>query len=114
MNFPSGEKVALSTKPGRIGLSEARAINDLAAIRGAKVAIGLYAESALGTLVSLQQAAALAPAQTLVSAEQTFFLEMADQVLAQVPAITQGRVVLADSADLAAMVDWGGLKRFAL
>ncbi|MBL8381966.1 MAG: hypothetical protein JNM90_02750, partial [Burkholderiales bacterium] len=45
--------VALSTKPGRIGLSEARAISALAAARGAKVAVGLYAESALGTLVSL-------------------------------------------------------------
>ena len=106
--------IALSTKPGRIGLSEARAINDLAAIRGAKVAIGLYAESALGTLVSLQQAAALAPAQTLVSAEQTFFLEMADRVLMQMPAIAQGRIVLPLDADLAAMVDWAGLKRFAL
>lgn len=106
--------MALSTKPGRIGLSEARAINELAAARGAKVAIGLYAESALGTLVSLQQAAALAPAQTLVAAEQTFFLEMADQVLTQMPAIAQGRIALPVDADLAAMVDWAGVKRFSL
>lgn len=105
---------ALSTKPGRIGLSEARAINDLATTRGAKVAIGLYAESALGTLISLQQAAALSPAQTLVAAEQTFFLEMTGQVLARPLAIRAGHVTLPGEPDIAALVDWGQVERFKL
>lgn len=102
----AGARVALSTKPGRIGLSEARAINDLAAARGAKVAVGLYAESALGTLISLQQAAALPPAQTLVAAEQTFFLEMTEQVIATPPPIANGRIRLPDGAALAGEIDW--------
>ena len=97
---------ALSTKPGRIGLSEARAINELAAARGAKVAIGLYAESALGTLISLQQAATLSPGQTLVAAEQTFFLEMHEQVLTAPLVIRDGRVTLPDDANIVAGIDW--------
>jgi L-Ala-D/L-Glu epimerase len=106
--------VALSTKPGRIGLSEARAINDFAAVHGAKVAIGLYAESALGTLVSLQQAAALPAARRLVAAEQTFFLEMSAQVLQGELLIREGRVRLPETADLAALVDPGCVGRYAL
>ena len=102
----SAAKVALSTKPGRIGLSEARAINALAAARGAKVAVGLYAESALGTLISLQQAAALPPAQTLVAAEQTFFLELTGQVLALPLSITDGQIGLPQEANLAGAIDW--------
>ena len=105
---------ALSTKPGRIGLSEARAINKLAAARGAKVAIGLYAESALGTLISLQQAATLSPAQTLVAAEQTFFLEMTARILVATPVIRAGRAALPDDADAAAQIDWQRVERHAL
>ena len=87
-------------------MSEARAINELAAARGAKVAIGLYAESALGTLISLQQAAALSPGQALVAAEQTFFLEMHEQVLSAPLVIRDGRVTLPDDANIAAGIDW--------
>ena len=110
----SAAKVALSTKPGRIGLSEARAINALAAARGAKVAVGLYAESALGTLISLQQAASLAPAQTLAAAEQSFFLEMTEQVLAQALTIADGKITLPDNAELAASIDWNRVAHFRL
>ena len=106
--------IALATKPGRIGLTEARAINDLATANGAKVAIGLYAESALGTLINLQQAAALAPAQTLVAAEQTFFLEMSDQVLTDTLTIAQGRIHLPEAVDVAGLIDHDKLKHYAL
>ena len=106
--------VALSTKPGRIGLSEARAIHALAAARGAKVAVGLYAESALGTLISLQQAASLAPAQTQVAAEQTFFLDMTEQVLTQPLTIADGKITLPHNAALAAGVDWNRVAHFRL
>ena len=108
----AASKVALSTKPGRIGLSEARAINDLAATRGAKVAIGLYAESALGTLISLQQAAALPAAQSLVAAEQTFFLEMTEQILIHPLVVKAGSLTLPEESNLAALVDWHRLERF--
>lgn len=105
---------ALSTKPGRIGLSAARAIADLAAKRGARVAVGLYGESALGTLISLQQAAALPPGLALVAAEQTFFMEMTAQVLAEPPKVAAGRLELPAVADLAACIDRAAVERYAI
>ena len=107
-------RTALSTKPGRIGLSEARAINESAALQGAKVAVGLYAESALGSLISLQQAAALPVERALVAAEQTFFLELPEQVLAGALQITAGRIDLPRHPDLAAMVDWEKVAHFGI
>jgi L-alanine-DL-glutamate epimerase-like enolase superfamily enzyme len=106
--------VALSTKPGRIGISEARQITALAGRRGAKVAIGLYAESELGTLISLQQAAAVPEELRLVAAEQTFYLTMTEQVITKSLSISAGRVTLPQVADMSALVDWEKVKRFAL
>ena len=97
---------ALSTKPGRVGLSESRAIASMAASRGARTAVGIYAESALGTLVNLQQPGAMA-------AEQTFFLVMQAQVSKLVPEIRGGRIELPAQADLAGLVDWEAVGQLA-
>ena len=98
---------ALSTKPGRVGLAETRAIAALALARGAKTAVGIYAESALGTLVNLQQPGSMA-------AEQTFFLTMKEQVCRLVPEIRAGCIELPQEAALEKRVDWAAVKRFAL
>lgn len=98
---------ALSTKPGRVGLAQTRAIAALAGLRGAKTAVGIYAESALGTLVNLQQPGSMA-------AEQTFFLAMTQQVSRLVPEIRGGKVELPQEADLSQLVDWEQVRRFAL
>jgi len=98
---------ALSTKPGRVGLAESRAIAAMAAQRRASTAVGIYAESALGTLINLQQPGTMA-------AEQTFFLTMTDQVSTLVPQIRDGRIELPAEADLSKLVDWEQLERFAL
>jgi L-alanine-DL-glutamate epimerase-like enolase superfamily enzyme len=90
---------ALSTKPGRVGLAETRAIAAAAQQRGARTAVGLYAESALGTLINLQQRGSMA-------AEQTFYLTMTEQVCTQVPEIRGGRINLPVTADVAALVVW--------
>ena len=84
------------------------------AARGAKVAVGLYAESALGTLISLQQAAALPKSQALVAAEQTFFLDMTEQILTQPLEIKDGRIALSDDPNIAAQIDWQRVERFKL
>lgn len=97
---------ALSTKPGRVGLAETRAIAALADANGAKTAVGIYAESALGTLVNLQQPGAMA-------AEQTFFLTMTAQVSTRVPEIRRGRIALPAQADLAGLVDWEAVRQLA-
>lgn len=105
---------ALSTKPGRIGLSEARKIADLARPHGVKVALGLFAESALGTLVNAQYALAVPEDQDLVAPEQTFFLEMTDQILREPAVIRDGRLVLRDDPDIADWIDWDRVARFAI
>ena len=105
---------AVSTKAGRIGFSEAREISTLAAARGARVALGLYAESALGTLISLQYGAAIPAGLRLVAAEQTFYLGMREQVVTAMPPVRQGRIELPPEADCSGWVDWDRVKRFAL
>ena len=94
---------AVSLKPGRIGLSESLAIKRTLGER--KTALGIYAESALGTLINLQLPA------TLV-AEQSFFLLMPQQILTAVPEIRAGKITLPADPDLAQLVDWQAVERF--
>lgn len=101
---------ALSVKPGRVGLSESRAIAAAAGSRNRRVALGLYAESALGTLISLQ----FAPTGPITPAEQTFYLAMREQVLNTEFHIADGRIELPDVADLATLIDWNAIDRFAV
>ena len=105
---------ALSTKAGRIGFSEARQISRLAAARGARIALGLYAESAVGTLISLQYGAAIPQALRLVAAEQTFYLGIREQVVTAMPPVRNGRIELPSDPDIAKLVDREKVKRFAL
>jgi L-alanine-DL-glutamate epimerase-like enolase superfamily enzyme len=105
---------ALSTKVGRIGFSEAREISALAAVRGARVALGLYAESALGTLISLQYGSALPADLQLVAAEQTFYLGIVEQVVTDMPPVREGRIELPATADYSKFVDWERVRRFEL
>ena len=97
---------ALSTKPGRVGLAETRAIAAMAALRHASTAVGIYAESALGTLINLQQPGTMA-------AEQTFFLTMTEQVSTRVPQVKDGRIELPDVADSSELVNWERLRQLA-
>ena len=93
---------AVSLKPGRIGLSESMAIKKLFH----QTALGIYAESALGTLINLQLPATL-------SAEQSFFLIMQRQVLHSVPPIRDGRIDLPTDPRLDRLVDWDAVRRYA-
>lgn len=106
--FLSAGARAISVKPGRIGFTEAGLIRDDAEAGGAALCSGLYAESALGSLLSLQFSAALD--SPVAPAEQSFYLLMAEQVIEGMPPIRNGRIRLPDNADLASLVDWGRLK----
>lgn len=88
---------AISLKPGRVGLDECLAIGKK--LVDCRSALGIYAESALGTLINLQL-----PAQ--LPAEQTFFLMMRSHVTPAVPEIRNGRIRLPDQPDLSRLVDW--------
>lgn len=101
---------ALAAKPARIGLSEARAIDAVAAAGHARIALGMYYESALGTLISLQQAAALKSPRP-VPASQSFYTLLKSQVMRLTPQIRDGKVELPNDADLEKFVDWKAIER---
>jgi L-alanine-DL-glutamate epimerase-like enolase superfamily enzyme len=102
---------ALSIKPGRFGLSDSRAMQQLAAQAGCAPVIGLMGESALGTLSGLQFAATV-PAPVL-PAELSWFLAMRAQIVTAVPKIVDGFIELPEAASLASLVDWKAVERFA-
>jgi L-alanine-DL-glutamate epimerase-like enolase superfamily enzyme len=95
---------ALSVKPGRIGITEATRVAGIAAQHGANVCSGMYAESALGTLISLQMSSALPT--PMVPSEQSFYLMMTAQILREPLEITQGHAQLPAASDMAGLVDW--------
>jgi len=98
---------AISLKPGRVGLAESLKIGKLVRAAGAATALGIYAESALGTLINAQLPATMA-------AEQTFFLTMPAQVVARTPEIRGGRLRLPDEPDLSSCVDWQAVQRYCV
>jgi L-alanine-DL-glutamate epimerase-like enolase superfamily enzyme len=100
---------ALSAKPGRFGLTHARAMQDLAQQKNCAVVAGLMGESALGTLAGLQFAATIA--KPVLPAELTWYLAMTEQIVRDVPAITGGVLQLPDQPSLASRVDWDALKK---
>ena len=97
---------ALSTTPSRIGLSECRLIAALASEHGCATVVGLFAESSLGALASLQLAACQSRSALDLPAESTFFLSLSDQLLKEPLAIADGEIALPSAASLAELVDW--------
>lgn len=88
---------AVSLKPGRVGMGECLAIRKK--LVDCDTAVGIYAESTLGTMINLQLPAEL-------PAEQTFFLMMPSRITHAVPEIRDGRIRLPGEADLSKLVDW--------
>jgi len=87
---------ALSTKPGRIGMDEAQRIRERAAQYGAKTTVGIYAESALGTLINLQWAATCPAGLDAFAAEQTFYLGLTGSPLRSPLVLENGAIRLPD------------------
>jgi L-alanine-DL-glutamate epimerase-like enolase superfamily enzyme len=104
---------AVAAKPARIGLSEARAIDAVAAKHGASAALALYYESALGAIISLQLAGALS-SRALLPPSQTFFLLLAAQVAKDTPRIRNGQLLLPEESNYESLVDWSAVKRLKL
>jgi L-alanine-DL-glutamate epimerase-like enolase superfamily enzyme len=103
---------ALAAKPARVGFSEARAIDAVAAGGHARLALGMFYESALGALVSLQMAGALKSPRPL-PASQTFFLMLKSQVARLSPQVRGGKIELPLDADLEKFVDWKAIQRLS-
>jgi L-alanine-DL-glutamate epimerase-like enolase superfamily enzyme len=104
---------ALAAKPARIGFTEARAIDAVAAAGHARLALAVYYESALGTLISLQQAAALKSPRPIPSSH-SFFMMLKSQVSRLTPQIRNGKIELPNDADLEKFVDWKAVQRLQM
>jgi L-alanine-DL-glutamate epimerase-like enolase superfamily enzyme len=102
---------ALSIKPGRFGLSNARAMNELACEAECAPVVGLMGESVLGTLAGLQFAATL---HSPLPAELTWYLAMIEQITTITPKIVDGAIDLPDGASLATLIDWRAVQRLPL
>jgi L-alanine-DL-glutamate epimerase-like enolase superfamily enzyme len=101
---------ALSIKPGRFGLSNARTMNELARAAQCAPVVGLMGESVLGTLAGLQFAATL---RSPLPAELTWYLAMTEQITTVTPKIVDGAIDLPDCASLASLIDWRAVQRLA-
>ena len=102
---------SLMIKPGRIGVSEALEIDALCAARGVGVSLGMFYESALGTALSLQVAAAL-KSRRILPAEHSFFLMLKDQVAAG--EVKDGVFKLPEESDLSKLIDWKAVERYKI
>ena len=104
---------SLMLKPGRIGLSESRGIDALCAAGGARVSLGMFYESALGTVLALQAAAGL-KSPLVLPPEHSFFLMLGAQVTKDIPEIKDGRLRLPDEPNLEKLVDWKAVERLKI
>ncbi len=98
---------AFSLKPGRFGLTDTREMARLSADSGCKVVVGMFGESALGTLPALSLASTLG--QDALPAEVTWFLAMTRQCITHAITVENGIATLPDIAACASLVDWGTL-----
>jgi L-alanine-DL-glutamate epimerase-like enolase superfamily enzyme len=108
--FANGAK-ALSVKPGRFGLSDARAMQRLAVEANRIPVAGLMGESVVGALAGLQFASAMT--DPVLPAELSGYLAMIEQVTTIVPAIKDGAIELPDAASVADLIDWNAVERLA-
>ncbi|MES1977879.1 MAG: enolase C-terminal domain-like protein [Pseudomonadota bacterium] len=98
---------AFSLKPGRFGLTDTREMTRLSAQAGCKVVVGMFGESALGTLPALSLASTLT--NDALPAEVTWFLAMTQQCITHAIEVRGGMAVLPDIAGCASLVDWSRL-----
>ena len=102
---------SLMIKPGRIGLTEAREIDELGAQRGARVSLGMYNETALGTALSLQIAPAL-KSKLVLPPEHSFFLMLTAQIAPG--EVKDGKFRLPEEDDLSKLIDWKAVERYRI
>ncbi len=104
---------AIALKLSRTGYREAERVRALCQDAGVLVAVGLNAETGLGSLLSLHFHAAhrwLAA----VPAENTFFLELQEDILAEPLRVVHGRVALPHAPGVGVELDERALARWAL
>jgi L-alanine-DL-glutamate epimerase-like enolase superfamily enzyme len=105
---------ALGVKSTRVGASVSLDIARAADAAGARVNIGLHAESALGSIIATHVAAAFPRHADSLPAESSFFLAYCESITHELPQIREGVMTLSDHPGFAAMIDWDKLGRYAV
>jgi L-alanine-DL-glutamate epimerase-like enolase superfamily enzyme len=100
---------AISIKPGRFGLSDSRAMQQLAIDANCTPVVGLMGESLLGTYAALQFAAAIP--DPALPAELSWYLAMTEQIVTIAPKIIQGTLELPDTVSMAELIDWDAVEQ---
>jgi L-alanine-DL-glutamate epimerase-like enolase superfamily enzyme len=105
--------VAVSVKPGRIGLAEARNCVAVAKKAGRAIVAGFFGESDLGSAVNAQLAASASDRDNnltrAIPAELSFFLMMREPLLSPPLKVANGILALPETPSIAACVDWARL-----
>jgi L-alanine-DL-glutamate epimerase-like enolase superfamily enzyme len=103
----------VSIKTARTGFTESRRILDLCLGRSVPVIVGSQYEGALGARATVAFAAAFA-ATAGRPAEITNFLDLEDDLLAELPSVRDGRVAVGEAPGLGAEVDEAKLAHYRL
>jgi L-alanine-DL-glutamate epimerase-like enolase superfamily enzyme len=103
----------VSVKTARTGYTESRRILGLCLARHVPVLVGSQYEGGMGALATIGFAAAFA-ATAGQAAELTNFLDLADDVLVELPEVREGRVAVPSSPGLGVEVDEARLSRYRL
>jgi L-alanine-DL-glutamate epimerase-like enolase superfamily enzyme len=103
---------AISIKLTRTGYRWAERMRQLCEDEGVLVAVGLNAETGLGSLLSLHFHAAHRHLQQVAS-ESSFFLRLHDDVLADPLQVVGGRIALPSTPGLGGELDERALRRYS-
>lgn len=103
--------VAVSVKPGRIGLAEARHCVAAAKQAGRYIVAGFFGESDIGSAVNAQLAASCASDGLKLPAELSFFLMMREPLLNPPLHVADGVLTLPETPSIAASVDWARVEK---
>jgi L-Ala-D/L-Glu epimerase / N-acetyl-D-glutamate racemase len=105
---------ALSIKVGKSGISESLAMVAMAKRAGARVHVGMLAESELGALAAASLSSALGAAgEPWLPCEASYFLQLPESILKTPLAVAGGALKLPETAGFATLVDWDKVKNLA-
>lgn len=107
-SFTDSGATAFSVKPGRIGLTESRQMARICAERNARVVVGQFAETMVGSVTTLSFAATRSDR---FPAESSFFLAFRDAPLKNPLLVRNGCVELPAVAGIERLLDWDQIER---
>ena len=108
--------VAVSVKPGRIGLAEARNCAAAAKRQDRAIVAGFFGETDLGSAVNAQLAASADDCGRVnglaLPAELSFFLMMRESLLSVPLRVANGTLHLPEAPSIGGLVDWARVEKF--